>query len=241
MNEKDLLVLLQAKLDEAKSKRNINSDIDKIQSQIDKLKIQAEIDPKTISNLVKQLENVLNQKINISNISIDQSQTSKSAKQAGQLIGQQISQGINDSVNSGLQSTSKILRNFSELNVAKRAFVDGQDLISKEDISNAEKFYDTVRKAFSEFGQVTVSKGEMTDGVLDSMDVKTEQVNDGAGLNRLHNTWTDTVENIANSDAILTIVNAFNSLLSVVNKATDTLGSLETFGAKITAFIKNFA
>ncbi len=62
-------------------------------------------------------------------------------------------------------------------------------------------------------------------------------------LNRLHNTWTDTVENVANSDAILTIVNAFNSFLSVVNKATDALGSFGTIGlgVGITAFVKNFA
>ncbi len=60
-------------------------------------------------------------------------------------------------------------------------------------------------------------------------------------LNRLHNTWTDTVENVANSDAIKTIVNAFNGLLSVVNKATDALGSFGTIGlgAGIFAGIKN--
>ncbi len=60
-------------------------------------------------------------------------------------------------------------------------------------------------------------------------------------LNRLHNTWTDTVENVANSDAILTIVNALNSLLSVVNKATDALDSLGTIGLGVGIFagIKN--
>ncbi len=60
-------------------------------------------------------------------------------------------------------------------------------------------------------------------------------------LNRLHNTWTDTVENVAKSDAIITIVNAFNSLLSVVNKATDALGSIATIGlgAGLFAGIKN--
>ena len=46
----ELLMLLQAKLDEAKSKGNINSDIKKVQGQIDKLKVQAEIDTKAISN-----------------------------------------------------------------------------------------------------------------------------------------------------------------------------------------------
>lgn len=77
----DFLILLQAKLDEVKSKGNVNSDISKIQNHIDKLKIQAEIDPKTIYNLVKQLESVLNQKINISNINIDTNQITKEAQQ----------------------------------------------------------------------------------------------------------------------------------------------------------------
>ncbi len=60
-------------------------------------------------------------------------------------------------------------------------------------------------------------------------------------LNRLHNTWIDTVENAASSDAILTIVNAFNGLLSVINNATDDLGSFGTIGlgAGILAGIKN--
>jgi len=94
----EFLIELQAKLDEAKSKGNINSDIDKIQSQIDKLKIQAEIDPKAISNLVKQLESVLNQKINISNININAGQTTKAAQQVGQKMGQQIQSGINSAI-----------------------------------------------------------------------------------------------------------------------------------------------
>lgn len=49
-------------------------------------------------------------------------------------------------------------------------------------------------------------------------------------LNRLSNTWTDTIGNVANSDAIITIVNALNGLLSVVNNVTGALGSLGTIG-----------
>lgn len=49
-------------------------------------------------------------------------------------------------------------------------------------------------------------------------------------LNRLHNTWVDTVGNIADSDAIITIINSFNGLLSVVNNITSKLGSLGTIG-----------
>lgn len=62
-------------------------------------------------------------------------------------------------------------------------------------------------------------------------------------LNRLSNTWTDTVGNIINSDAIITAINSFNSLLSVINSVTEALGSWITIGlgTRITAFVKNFA
>ena len=191
----DFLILLQAKLDEEKSKGNINADIDKIQDQINKLKVQFEIDPKTISNLVKQLEGVLNQKINISNIGFDTNSAVKAAQQTGQQIGNAINQGIS----SASKSTDKILRDFSELNAAKRQFVEGHDLISKDDISDAERFYDTVRKAFSEFGQVTVSKGEITDGVLDSLRVKIEQVNNEAKITRDFMLYINNADNFGNT------------------------------------------
>ena len=49
-------------------------------------------------------------------------------------------------------------------------------------------------------------------------------------MNRLSNTWTKVIGNIANSDAIIGAVNGLNSLLSVVDKITGTLGSLGTIG-----------
>ena len=74
---------------------------------------------------------------------------------------------------------------------------------------------------------------------------KAEQTADSweGSMNRLSNTWTATLGNIADSDAIVTIVNGLNSLLSVVNHVTDGLGSLGTIGlgAGITSFVKNFA
>ena len=50
-------------------------------------------------------------------------------------------------------------------------------------------------------------------------------------LNRLSNTWTDTVSNIANSDGIIVGINALNGLLSIVNDVTGALGSLGSIGA----------
>lgn len=60
-------------------------------------------------------------------------------------------------------------------------------------------------------------------------------------LNRLSNTWTDTVGNIVDSDAIVAAVNGLNSLLSVVNHVTDRLGPLGTagLGAGMLAGVQN--
>lgn len=49
-------------------------------------------------------------------------------------------------------------------------------------------------------------------------------------MNRLSNTWTDTVENIANSDAIVTGINTLNGLLGVVNQLTHAIGPLASLG-----------
>ena len=60
-------------------------------------------------------------------------------------------------------------------------------------------------------------------------------------MNRLSNTWTKVVGNIANSDAIIGAVNGLNSLLSVIDKITGSLGSLGTIGlgAGLLASFKN--
>lgn len=65
------LILLQAKLDEAKSKNNINADLARIQAKLDRLKLQPQISPKSISNLTKQLEKALNQKIKSIQLQMD--------------------------------------------------------------------------------------------------------------------------------------------------------------------------
>lgn len=86
----EFLVLLQAKLDEAKSKGNVNADIKELQNQLDKLKVQVEIDPKSLTKIVKQLESTLGQKINIPNITVD----SKVGEQIGNNIADNIANGI---------------------------------------------------------------------------------------------------------------------------------------------------
>ena len=166
----DFLIELQAKLDEAKSKGNINSDIDKIQSQIDKLKIQAEIDPKTISNLVKQLETVLNQKINISNININQSQVSKQATQTGQQIGNSIAQGIT----SGINKATSSLKSFSELKLGTGNI---SAILNEDGLVDAEQTLNKIKQIYSEFGQVRITNQIFDSGELQEFKVNIQQVN----------------------------------------------------------------
>ena len=110
----EFLILLQAKLDEAKSKENLNGangDIAKLQSQLDTLKVQAEIDPKTISELTRQLEGILNQKIMISDVSINSGNVVKDAQQTGRQIGNAINQGVTNATS----KANKALKSFTDL------------------------------------------------------------------------------------------------------------------------------
>ena len=167
----EFLILLQAKLDEAKSKGNVNADIDKIQGQIDKLKIQAEIDPKTISNLVKQLESVLNQKINISNIGINSSNTIKAAQQTGQQIGNAINQGITNAVS----KANNTLKSFSELKIGT-GNIDA--VLDKNGILDIEQSLTKIKQMYSEFGQVRITNKLFDpEGNLQKFRVEIQQVN----------------------------------------------------------------
>ena len=240
----ELLILLQAKLDEAKSKGNVIDDIDKIQRQLDKLKLQVEIDPKSISNITKQLESILNQKIVISNIGINNEKSIKEAQQTGKQMGTAVSQGMA----SASKATDKILRDFSELNDAKRQFVDNHDLISKDDISDAEKFYDTVRKAFSEFGQVTVNKGEMTDGILESMRVKIEQVNSEAKITRDFMLYFNKADDFGNNFTIVDddtirstekMIQHLNEEKNIINATSEEANAIKERLAEQEKFYKN--
>ena len=55
-------------------------------------------------------------------------------------------------------------------------------------------------------------------------------------LSRLSNTWTDTIGNIADSDAIVSVINGLNGVLTALNNVTDFLGSAGSIGAGIGLF-----
>ena len=65
-------------------------------------------------------------------------------------------------------------------------------------------------------------------------------------LNRLSNTWADTIGNLADSGAITSVINGLNGILTAINKVTGTLGSAGSIGLGaglfgIGSFAKNFA
>ena len=126
----DFLILLQAKLDKAKSKGNINADIDKIQSQINKLKIQTKIDPKDISDIVKQLESVLNEKINISNISFDD--------KIGQNLSNHITQSIVDGIGNANEKVNSEMQKLADQANGIQLSTENGETVSKIDSAIAE-------------------------------------------------------------------------------------------------------
>ncbi|MCI8853283.1 MAG: hypothetical protein HFI32_07260, partial [Lachnospiraceae bacterium] len=105
----DSIILLQAKLDEAKSKTTINADLTRLQAKLNKLKLQAEIDPKSLLALTKQLEEILDQKIVLPEIIIDRKTVTKEAGQIGRQAGDSLNQGLQDS----LQNSKKLSINWS--------------------------------------------------------------------------------------------------------------------------------
>lgn len=136
----DLLMLLQAKLDEAKSKGNVNADIKELQSQLDKLKVQVELDPKSITNIVKQLESALGQKIKLPNISVD----SKIGQQIGNNIGQNIVDGISKSSGKVNAEVQKIANQVNKIQLS----MEGKNTKSK----NYDYQIDTEIKKLKDLG-----------------------------------------------------------------------------------------
>ena len=56
-------------------------------------------------------------------------------------------------------------------------------------------------------------------------------------MNKLSNTWTDTVGNIANSSVVITLVNGLNGVLTLVNGITSALGTFGTVGLSVIALM----
>lgn len=136
----DFLILLQAKLDEAKSKGLINSDILTIQDQLEKLKLKAEIDPNSLKNIAQLLQNLSkasNGKLNIdtSQIMNALNQVTKNAQQTGQQIGQQINQGMSQSFSkseNAINSFKNSLKNAGKSSSEIQSIIDKVKTLTKQ-------------------------------------------------------------------------------------------------------------
>lgn len=123
MNE--FLILLQAKLDEVKSKENINSDIvNKLQGNLKELEIATKLDPKAVQKLADDIGKLLNQRITISNIGLD----TKSGAKAGQEYGKQFSQGVSREMS---KSESAVQNFTNSLKNAGKSSSEIESIISK--------------------------------------------------------------------------------------------------------------
>ena len=139
----EFLVLLQAKLDEAKSKGLINSDIALLQGQLDKLKIQVELDPKAAQKLANDIGKLINQKIAISNINIDTNQAVRNAKQGGQQIGD----ALNQSVSKEVSKSQNAIENFKKTLSGKwDAYITDIDAFVDKVLHETEEEYRKVKQ-----------------------------------------------------------------------------------------------
>lgn len=208
----EFLILLQAKLDEVKSKGNVNTDIDKMQSQLDKLKIQAEIDPKTIQNLANSIEKLVNQKIVISNIGID----TKTAVKTGQDYGKQFSQGVSQE----LKSNSLKLDTFKK---------------SLANIGMGSKEIDAVANRISNLGvQIETLNQARSSGKKDILSVNIAGIDEYGQAIKLTQQYNIATGKLVNAiDAVSTaqqnIGNDTNSIKKAENVFADYTAKIEQF------------
>lgn len=208
----EFLVLLQAKLDEAKSKENVNGDIDKIQSQLDKLKIQAELDPKAAQKLADSIGKLINQKIVISNIGID----GKSATKAGQEYGKQFSQGVSQE----LKSNSLKLDTFKK---------------SLANIGMGSKEIDAVANRISNLGvQIETLNQARSSGKKDILSVNIAGIDEYGQAIKLTQQYNIATGELVNAiDAVSTaqqnIGNNTNSIKKAENVFADYTAKIEQF------------
>lgn len=130
-----------------------------------------------------------------------------------------------------LKELSEEYTRLDESDAKRRNLLDATGGQDRADTLNALlEHYSLYEEMLREYGEGT--------GALAAEAEKTANSWEGS-LNRLSNTWTDTVGNIADSDIIITAINGFNELLTLINKTTDALGTsgaLTIAGGGILAF-----
>ena len=208
----EFLILLQAKLNEAKSKENVNGDIDKIQSQLDKLKIQAELDPKAAQKLADSIGKLINQKIVISNIGID----GKSATKAGQEYGKQFSQGVSQELKS----------NSLKLDTFKKSLVN---------IGMGSKEIDAVANRISNLGvQIETLNQARSSGKKDILSVNITGIDEYGQAIKLTQQYNIVTGELVNA------IDAVSTAQQNIGNNTNSIKKSENFFADYTAKIEQF-
>lgn len=204
MNE--FLIQLQAILDRETSKGNINKSIERIQNQINKLKIQAEIDPKSIQSIKKQIEQITNHPITLTNINIDQSQMDKTGRDIGRGIADSVQREFNnskintDKLNADIKTLKNNLNNFASNNAGFDTFkteingveVSLDSLIGKlssvnnvTDLSTLRSQANALKTSFTEMAQANKIQMQLDTGgyesKIESLISRTMQWTDGNG------------------------------------------------------------
>lgn len=215
----EFIIQLQAILDREKSKNNINKDIEALQEMVNKLKLQATLDPKAAQNLADEIGKLINQKIVISNIGVDQNTLSKTGKQVGQVIS---------------DSAEKAISNVGSKSIGKYFKVSSSD---------SHQFQVEMEKLVSGW---TDGKGKLTDLKIDTRTSFDKEV--GENIERLHQatvTYKNELDEVIKKTIawrqIGTTLNAKGeevALRGFVEVAGQYSKSLDTVNAKTDSFVE---
>lgn len=167
----DFLVLLQAKLDEAKSKGNVNADIKELQNQLDKLKVQVELDPKATQKLADSIGKLVNQKIVISNIGINQNNLSKTGQQIGQVISDSAEKAIGNVTSKNIGKYFRVSQSDSrqfqaEMEKLVSGWTNGKGKVTDINIQTRTSYDKDAGKNIERLHQATVTYKNELDEVI---------------------------------------------------------------------------
>ncbi|WP_285945912.1 phage tail tape measure protein [Thomasclavelia cocleata] len=167
----EFLVLLQAKLDEAKSKGNVNADIKELQNQLDKLKVQVELDPKATQKLADSIGKLVNQKIVISNIGINQNNLSKTGQQIGQVISDSAEKAIGNVTSKNIGKYFRVSQSDSrqfqaEMKKLVSGWTNGKGKVTDINIQTRTSFDKDVGENIERLHQATVTYKNELDEVI---------------------------------------------------------------------------
>ncbi len=188
----EFMIRLQARLDQLKSVSNINSDIKRIQGQLKQIKIKAKTDPNTAQVLAREIEDILNREISVSNIGIDTDNITRTAQQAGQAIGQAIADSAQDAVNDNSIDTDRL-----------RA--DEQTLTNDP---NAVKDIDAAQSRLSRLG------GMLKDQFKEAGDSLKQMLSVSSGISLIISKTQESISDLKEVNTLLTEISKANDRLS---------------------------